>query len=180
MTKSGKSGELAEAAVLLDHELRRFEELAGQAGRVKLSSEKSLKTATEALQRAAESQDRISAQVQKLSAALVAARQQQEKDAAALMARAQQIAARRGEFAQVLEQMAALGQMAKEVQEGLKAGADLGQIAERMQKVADDAAALQRAAEEKGIEDVARQAETMRAQVLAAKNKVALLEKKKG
>ncbi|HUJ25407.1 MAG TPA: hypothetical protein VLW85_05280 [Myxococcales bacterium] len=179
MTKSGKSGELAEAALQLDQELRRFEELADQAGRVKLNTEKSLKTATEALQRAAESQDRISAQVQKLNAALLAARQKQEADAAALIARAQQIAARRGEFAQVLDRMAALGQMTKDVQQGLKAGADLGQIEQRMQQVAGDAAALQQAAGEKGIEDVARQAETMRAQVLSAKNKVALLAKKK-
>ena len=176
MTKRGS--ELAEAALALDHELQRFEELADQAARVKLSSEKSLERATDALQRAAECQDRISAHVQKLNAALVAARKKQEEDAAALMARAQQIAARRGEFADVLGKMASLGQMTKEVQEGLKTGGDLEQIQQRMQQLADDAQKLAETAQQKDIEDVARQAETMRAQVLAAKNKVALLAKK--
>ena len=176
MTK--KASDLAEAAIALDQELRRVEELAEQAGRVKLNTEKSLKAATEALQRAAESQDRISAQVQKLGAALLAAREKQEKDAAALMARAHQIAARRGEFADVLAKMASLGQMTKDVQEGLKSGGDLDQLQQRMQQLADDAAALSKAAQAKDIEDISRQAETMRAQVLAAKNKVALLARK--
>jgi hypothetical protein len=59
MTKSGKPSELAEAALALDQELRRFAELAEQAGRVKLSTEKNLERATDALARAAQSQDRI-------------------------------------------------------------------------------------------------------------------------
>src|SRR5258708_36587935 len=83
MTKSGKPSELAEAALALDQELRRFEELAEQAGRVKLSSEKNLERATDALARAAQSQDRIQAQVQKLVAAVAAARQRQGAGAAA-------------------------------------------------------------------------------------------------
>lgn len=178
MTKSGKTSELAEAAMALDQELRRFEELAEQARPAKLNTERALKTATDAVSRAAESQDRIQAQVQKLVAAVAAARQKQEEDAAALMTRAQQIAARRGEFAEVLQRMAGLGQMAKEVQEQLKSGADIGQVQERMQKLAEDAAGIGRLAQEKEMDDVVRQAEVMRLQVMAAKNKVALLARK--
>src|SRR5438132_679218 len=159
MTKSGKTSELAEAALALDQELRRFEDLADQAGRAKLNSERNLARATDALTRAAESQDRIHAQVQKLVAAVGAARQKQEADAAALMARAQQIAARRGEFAEVLQRMAGLGQMAKEVQEQLKSGADLDRVQAQMQKVADDAAEIGRTAQDRQMDDLARQAE---------------------
>jgi hypothetical protein len=47
----------------------------------------------------------------------------------------------------------------------------------RMQQVADEAAAIAAAAGEKEMEDLARQADVLRQQVLAAKNKVALLRK---
>jgi chromosome segregation ATPase len=179
MTRSEKPSELAEAAHTLDQELRRFEELSGRAARVKLNSAKNLESATEALTRAAESQDRIQAHVRKLVEAVQAARQKQEVDAAALMARAQEIAARRARFAQVMERMAGLGQMAKEVQELLREGpGKLGEVEERMQKVADDAADVAREALEQEMEDVARQAEVLRQQVLAAKNKVGLLARR--
>src|SRR5712692_4755192 len=173
MTKKDPGNDLSEAALALDHELRRFEDLAEQAARVKLNTEKNLERATEALSRAAESQDRINAQVQKLVKAVADARQKQESDAAALMARAQEIAGRRNQFAEVLQRMGALGQMAKEVQELLKEGpARLDEVQQRMQKVADDAAEIGRSAAEQEIEDVARQAEALRQQVLSAKNKV--------
>jgi hypothetical protein len=178
MTKSGKASELAEAALALDQELRRFEELTEQADRVKLNSEKNLERATDALSRAAQSQDRIQGQVQRLVAAVAAARQKQEQDAAALLERARQIAERRTRFAEVQQRMGGLGQMAKEVQEGLKQGTDLDQIQARMQEVADGAAEIGRDAQEGEMEDLARQADTLRQQVLAAKNKVALLKKK--
>jgi len=179
MTKADKPSDLSEAALALDHELRRFEDLAGQAAQVKLNTEKNLERATEALSRAAESQDRINAQVQKLVAAVQSARIKQESDAAALMARAEEIANRRAQFAQVLQRMGGLGHMAREVQELLKEGNfKLDEVQERMQRVADDAADIGRSAVELDMEDLARQAEVLRAQVLAARNKIALLAKK--
>jgi hypothetical protein len=47
-----------------------------------------------------------------------------------------------------------------------------------MQRVADDAADIGRVAAEQDMEDLARQAEVLRQQVIAARNKVALLAKK--
>ena len=180
MTKADKASDLSEAALALDHELRRFEDLAEQAAHVKLNTEKNLERATEALSRAAESQDRINAHVQKLVAAVQSARIKQESDAEALMARAQEIANRRAQFAQVLQRMGGLGQMAKEVQELLTDGNfKLAEVQERMQRVADDAADIGRSAVELDMEDLARQAEVLRAQVLAARNKIALLAKKR-
>jgi len=71
--------------------------------------------------------------------------------------------------------------MAKEVQEVLKEGAfELDDVQRRMQRVADDAAEIGRTAVELEMEDLARQAEVLRGQVLAAKNKIALLSKKQG
>src|SRR5262249_29405860 len=99
MPKPESTNALSEAALALDRELRRFEDLSAKATQMKLTTEKSVERATEALARAAECQDRIHAHVQQLVAAVGAARQKQETDAAALMSRAEQIAARRKEFA---------------------------------------------------------------------------------
>ena len=178
MAKPEKESELSQAALALDHELRRFEELAAQAAQVRLNSEKGLERATDALTRAAESQDRIRAHVQKLVAAVAASRQRQEDDAAALMERAKQISARRAEFAEVLQAMAALGQMAKEVQEHLKGGGDVASIQEKMDEIARRAAQISETAAAREMEDLARQAEVLRQQVLSARNKIGLLAKK--
>jgi hypothetical protein len=181
MTKKDSPSDLAEVALALDRELQRFDDLSAQAARVKLDSEKGVERATEALARAAESQDRINAQVQRLVAAVQAARQKQEADAQALVARAQQIAARRGQYAVVLERMTALGQMAKDVQGLLAEGPGrLDEVQERMQKVADDAAEIGKLAADQDMADLARQAEALRQQVLAARNKVSLLAQKQG
>ena len=81
----------------------------------------------------------------------------------------------------MLERMGGLGQMAKEVQALLREGpGKLDEVQERMQRVADDALAVGRDAQEQEMEDVARQAEVLRQQVLAAKNKVGLLARKGG
>ncbi len=179
MSRTEKPSELAEAAFALDHELHRFEELAEQAARVKLNTEKSLERATDALTRAAESQDRIHAQVQKLVAAVASARQKQEADAAALVERAREIAARRKEFAVLLQRMGGLGDAAREMQDLLRAGpGKIDEVITRMQQVAEEAADIARAATEGDMEDLARQADVLRQQVLAARNKVALLSKK--
>ena len=171
-----EKNELSESALALDRELRRFEDLADQAARMKLNSEKGLERATEALTRAAESQERIQCHVQRLVAAMGVAREKQESDARALMARAEEIANRRKEFAEVLQRMAALGKMAKEVQDALQAGSvDLTAVQDRMQRIADEAGGILQAAQEKEMEDVARQAEVLQKQVLSARNKVSLL-----
>jgi len=174
-----KPSDLSEAALALDRELRRFADLADQAGRLKLNTEKNLERATEALTRAAESQDKINAHVQQLVAAVSVTRQKQESDAAALMRRAEEIAGRRKEFTEVLQRMAGLGRMAKEVQEALQAGSSaVDEVQSRMQRIADEAADIARVAQEKEMEDVARQAEMLRQQILSAQNKVALLAPK--
>jgi len=75
-----KPSDLSVAAFALDRELRRFADLADQAGRLKLNTEKNLERATRRLTRAAESQDRINAHVQQLLAAVSVTRRKQESD----------------------------------------------------------------------------------------------------
>jgi hypothetical protein len=178
MSKDAKTSALAEAAITLDHELRRYEELSETAVKMKLNTEKNLERATDALARAAESQDRIHAHVQQLVSAVAAARQKQESDAQMLIARAHEIAARRKDFADLLQRMGNLGQMAREIQELLKGGAPaFDEVDQRMEAVANGAAEIEQAAAEKQMEDLQRQAESLRAQVLSARNKISLLKK---
>src|SRR3989475_9582069 len=118
-----KPSDLSEAALALDRELRRFAELADQAGRLKLNTEKNLVRATEALTRAAESQDKINAHVQELVAGVSVTRQKQESDAAALMNRAEEMAGGRKGVTEVLQRSAGLRPSAQEGQECPHAGA---------------------------------------------------------
>ena len=75
--------------------------------------------------------------------------------------------------------MSGLGRMAKEVQERLQSGSpEVADLQARMQQVADDAAGIERDAREQEFEDLSRQAETLRQQILAARNKLGLLRKK--
>lgn len=182
MTSTPKpTSELSAAAVLLDQELRKFEELSDLAGRIKLNSEKNLERATEALTRAAESQDRIAAHVRSLVAAVSAARERQEQDANALMARAQEISRRRTRFAEIVEQMAALGGVAKEIQTLLqqeKSKETVGQVQQRLQAAEERAGELARLAGDEEMEDLARQADSLRQQLQSARNKLNLLAQK--
>jgi polyhydroxyalkanoate synthesis regulator phasin len=181
MSKEQKPSALAEAAIALDHELRRYDELSETAVRMKLNTEKNVERATEALARAAESQDRIHADVQALVAAVAATREKQEADAEALIARAHEIAARRGQFSELVQRMAGLGKMAKEVQELLKSGVPaFDEVDRRMEAVAQGALEIEEAAAQKQMEDLQRQAESLRAQVVSARNKLALLKKPRG
>jgi len=65
------------------------------------------------------------------------------------------------------------------VQEALQAGSSaVDEVQSRMQRIADEAADIARVAQEKEMEEVARQAEVLRQQILSARNKVALLAPK--
>ena len=174
--------ELSQAAVLLDQELHKFEELSDLASRIKLTSEKNIERATDALSKAAESQDRISGHVRALVGAIAAARERQEKDSATLMARAHEISARRTRYVELVQKMGALGAEAKEInvllQASEKTRETVAAVQARLATVADGAEAISRLADAEEIEDLARQADSLRQQLQAARNKLSLLAEK--
>ena len=182
MNKPDKAiSELSQAAVLLDQELRKFEELSALASRIKLNSEKNIERATDALSKAAESQDRISAHVRSLVGAVAAARERQEKDSQTLMARAHEISARRTRFVELVQKMGALGAEAKEIHSLLQAEKTKQTVAAvqaRLEGVADGAEEIVRVAEAEDLEDLARQADSLRQQLQSARNKLNLLAEK--
>lgn len=175
----GKVG-LGAAAAALEAELRRFEQLAELATRVDLKSQKNLERASRAAQDAADAQGRVNERVSGLVEEITRARERQEEQARQLAVRAGQIDERRQALEALLLRFAQLGNDAAEVNALLKQGGDVAAAEERLGTVAGVAEELLREAERVGFEDAARQAESIRQQSLAARNKLKLLREKKG
>jgi chromosome segregation ATPase len=182
---------VGEVAAELEQELARFEQRVDLARRLRLTSEKNLTRASQAVAEASESQERVVAQVRALIEALTRSGKRQEEQARSLQERAVEIAHRRDELSGLRQRFTALGEEAHEINVFLQAAptapeaggpeeekrglvARLREAAERMEKVAEQATAIGQAAAEAELDDVARQAEGLQKQVLAARNKMLL------
>jgi chromosome segregation ATPase len=185
-----RRSDLAAAALALDEELERVEALAAAAARVPLTSERNLERAARTVNEAAQAQQRVGERIQTLVAALNTARERNEATVAALSARGAEVQQRHDELGALLQRFEALGQEAREISgaaQEISASAAaqpdetvarLHQIEARMGGVVDGARALAEAADAAGLDDLARQADGLRQQVLAARNKVGLLGRK--
>ncbi len=187
-------GDLAEAAIALEQEIDRFEELAATARRLPLDARKSLERAAKTTTEAAGSQERVNAALGALVTAINAARDRHEANAAALQARGEEIRARAEEVSALYERWSALGDEGKLVNQlVLEIAAsqrdattpaqmrtlvtDLESVEERMTNLVEIARALHQAAVAATITDLAEQTEALRQQVAAARNKLGLLRK---
>ena len=188
---------LLAAAEAFDAELERFAHLTEAARHGSLGSQKALERAAEALKEIADCEEQMQAQARALMAALGAAREQQEKQAALAAQRAEEVRERTAVYGELLKRFQALGAEAAELNvmgqslsarkpEARRAPArkrprirsstnGLRDLSQRMGEVADHAQGLTTAARDADFEDVARQAESLRQQLLAARNKVQLL-----
>lgn len=180
MSKENVSA-LAAAALAYDQELRRFGELSGAARKTKLNSERNLARAAESLQKAGESQQRLLEHVRALVTAMTSGRTEQEAEAQALVELGQRIQARRVRYGEVFQKMADLGGEAKAIQDllvGNPSREALDEIRARMEGAARRAEAIAGEAGAEEMEDLQRQADSLRQQLLAAKNKLQILAKK--
>lgn len=195
MAKDNPPSPLAVTAGALDTEIERFESLTRQLEEAPLSSEKQLERAAKMLTDLGECEERLHGHVMSLAKQLTGVRDRQQVHAKAVTDRAQVLQQRTVVFQELMQQFAALGQSAAELNGRVQrvaalrqAGASqedtqrevLGLIAElqvRMGDVAGEAQALTDAANEKDFPDIARQADSLRQQLLSARNKMGLLEK---
>jgi len=195
--QGGHASDLTTSAAALDVELRRYVELAGAAVRAPLTSEKNLDRAARAVAEATESEKRVLGHVHMLMQAITAAREAQLASSSALNAHLAIVAERRGRLDALLTRFAKLGDVAKALSEtlqkiaGYKANpyaegqaqdmtAAFTQMDEGMDTVARHAQELAADALGTDFEELARQAESLRQQVLAAKNRLSLLHKALG
>lgn len=187
-------GDLTLAAHALERELRRFEELATAARRMLLDTHKGIERAAKITTEAAEGQERVDATLRALVEAITAARERHEANGAALQARGEEIRLRAEQFGSLYERYVAFGEEGKSINqlvqsaaerqrdattpEGIRELVDLiAGIEDRMSKLVDGARELGQAATATGISDLAEQADSLRQQVTAARNKVGLLRK---
>jgi uncharacterized protein YoxC len=196
MNKSAKppSSELTTAAEALDSQLRRFESLTEQFQKSPLNSEKSLERASKLLRDVAEQDRVLNESVSALVAAVSGARDRQQKNAEAVNEHAQYLEKRAETFKTLLERYGALGQSAAELNQRMQEFASkraeaqteeqnaelagsLDALQERMGQVAEEAQAVVTLADEQDFTDIGRQADSLRQQILSARNKLGLLRK---
>lgn len=182
---------LVAAAAALDDELRAYDELAREARRIKFDSEKSLQRAIRIVQESQGRNDAIQEKLRALVAQIEEARGRQVDSLNTLLEAAKTVQARAQEHDALMARFAALGESAQrvntltlELSAKRSAGASeseilqgLGEIQLQMASVVGEAEALAQRATEQEWPDLARQADAVRQQVLAAKNKLALAHK---
>jgi hypothetical protein len=183
-------GTLTAAAEALERELQRYESLVRDLARERLDSEKTLRRAGQVLGSVHECEVRLHAHLAALGEAIGQARARQEASAGTVAERTADIAQRTDALTGLLDRWKALGEEAAEVSRlvhrasaagdanGDGASGELAEACEevdqRLSQLADDADALSRSAEAAAFSDLAKQAEGLRQQVLASRNKVRL------
>jgi len=97
-----ESSPLLAAALAFDAELERFARLTESASHCSLGSQKALERAAEALKEIADCEEQMQAQARALMAALGAAREQQERQAALASQRAEEVRERTAVYSELL------------------------------------------------------------------------------
>jgi chromosome segregation ATPase len=184
-----KPSELVAAVAALDEELARVEQLAESAARVPLTSRRNLEKAARTTAEAATAQAKVGEHIATLMTALDGVRLRNEATVRTLQTRSDEIQAKSHELTALLERFESIGQEAREITAlaqgiGGDAAAEkpaserLNELETRLGGVADGARALWEQARDGGWSDVAGDADSLRQQVLAAKNKLGLLAKR--
>ena len=146
---------LVAAAQDLEDELRRCEEAAAEAAKVRLTSEKNLARAAQKLKTAAEHRDGMGAKLNALLAAINAARGRSEEAAARMEARAREIQARMERFKGFQGSAGEIAVAVRDLTAFAKQAQGPNEILERMGPVEERIAAAQNKARDEDFEDVA-------------------------
>jgi methyl-accepting chemotaxis protein len=180
------------AAVALDEELERFQNLTASLQRLSLESPKNLERAAQTAEEATESQQRLGTRMQELIQGLATAREKNEQCAEVLRGRKAEIELRAKAIGGLVEHFGALAGMARDIsqsaqrvgQEAKSGGAPEKTIAEmftlvaRIDEVINEAKELSRKARDAKVAELADQVESLRQQLLAARNKLQLTREK--
>jgi chromosome segregation ATPase len=184
---------LVASAEAFDASLRRFAALTDALRRGELDSQKSLERAGEALKEIADCEQQLQIHAQELMSALAAARDSQQTQAEAVRDRANDIQKRTEDYAGLMRRFEAIGKDAaalnataqglaarkRSADEMVKDGellAGLDELQERMTAVASGAETLALDARGADFEDLSRKIDSLRQQILAARNKIGLLK----
>jgi len=181
------------AAGAFDETLRRFAALADGLRKGTLDSQRNLERAAEALKEVAGCEEELQAHAQALMAALNSARDSQQSQAEAVRLRALEIKARSEVLALLMRGFEAIGKEAaglnasaqqlasrkRSPDEMVKDGdllAGLDELQEKMTAVLASGEQLAGEARRADFEDLSRKVDSLRQQILAARNKIGLLK----
>lgn len=189
-----ESSELVNAAMAIEEELRRFEALAEEVRTSPLRSQKNLEKMGKLLNTVADCDERMVANMRALLGVLNTWRDRQQALAAQVNSRAQELQERTKVYQELMERFAGLGQeagmlsthmqeVAGRTQQGQPVQAEeliasLQKVNEGMTQVAENAERLANDAAARDFVDVARDADSLRQQLLAARNRANLLQQK--
>jgi hypothetical protein len=182
---------LVAAAAALDHELTALTELAEETKREPLDGDRSMSRTTKALSSSVEHQARIELRLRTLVEEIDRARTRQQDGTSALLAVAHELERRAksrdallARFGALTESAGHVNTLALELGERKAAGAEDAEILERlaaiqveMAGVVGEAETLVDAAKRETWPEIGRQADGIRQQMLAAKNKLALAQR---
>jgi chromosome segregation ATPase len=184
---------LVAAAEAFDGALRRFAALSDGLRKGTLDSQRNLERAAEALKEVAGCEEELQVHAQALMTALGGARDAQQAQAEAVRVRALEIQARGEELARLMRGFEAIGKDAsalnasaqqlaarkRTADEMVKDGellAGLDELQERMTAVLSAGEQLAAEARRADFEDLSRKIDSLRQQILAARNKINLLK----
>jgi hypothetical protein len=191
MPKTREATPLVAAAAELESELDAFAELATEARRVRLDSDKALTRTARVLESSVERQAAIEGKLHALVEQIEAVRARQQATMETLLEVTRELDARHKQRKGLLARFTALGESAthaneltlelgKRKAEGAPDQELLERLAEiqvQMAGVVAEAEALAVAAERDGWPDIARQADGVKQQLHAAKNKLAIAQR---
>ncbi len=182
---------LVAAAEALEEELRRLAAIAREARRLPLDSQRNLERTQEKLAELGGTNERLPQLVGGLMSAVKQLVDDQQAQAAALAARGEEVRRRREALGALMDRYGDLGTASQELNALVRAFAAGGRRGEgtaspgeppslemvqaAMARLIERAAEVAGAARADDFEDVAQQAESLRQQLLAARNKLTLL-----
>jgi len=188
--KKKESGRLMEAVMALEEELARMRGVAREAQRLQLNSEQNLDRTSEKLAELGTVDEKLQPLVNGLMAAVTEMVQEQQLQAAAITARAEELQRRREVFKQLMSGYAAVGRATQDLNSlvqvfigSAKAGSEaqlsedvtLAVIQESITQLIDSVKEVFKAARQNEFEDIARQSDLLKQQLLSARNKLNLL-----
>jgi hypothetical protein len=182
---------LASAATAFEDELQHFAAFAADLARAPLTSDKALVRAQKALEESSESQVRLAARLQDVIVAIDGARGKQEACMKQMLEAAERVRSRAQSFTALVERFAGLGQLARDINEPVRAvvarkaeGADprelatgLEEVLLRTESLIAEAESLAQDAKEANWPDVARQADSLKQQMQSARNRLLIAQR---
>jgi uncharacterized coiled-coil DUF342 family protein len=181
-----KESPLVLAAAALDEELRRYDSLAEEAKKSHINSGKTLERTVRVVQESTGRNETVQAKLRDLVKEIEDARMRQVESLNTLLEAAQRAQARSEQYEGLLKRFAALGESARHVNAlAIEANAQrqsgapevtilqgLDEVQTQMAAVVAEAEALVALATDQDWTDLERQADAVRQQILAAKNKL--------